>query len=828
VVLWHMNMHMDHSVYRKPDANGISFRLEVPAEMFPISMSLLEIVEKSYRDGNRSQPFVTPNRPYGTVVEDQTQEDVIPPGVTIHSAEVEVPLHWEPGQFRARVLEWSDQEMEWKLLSPGEISVSVLPDTLKLNDTKTSGGHVTLLETFHFGTQTIVKRRKTTPEVILAKIDRRSAGLHESVSILIQCKSDADCKSLRSRLQEAIGRLGHRPAEEASEKSSPAQSQADQYPTDEALTATERWNYIREELASVKRASGGLSDLQTKMERLSAATSTLNPNRRQREVASELYDASRSPLATRILLCLMADLKSRPGSYIGLKTDSIVSAVRATSAEVHLALKELEDEGQIHKTVDDYTWVISHPPKDLPVLSTNELEQDSEKNTSSDPQNNERRHVQLTDAEDSDFDVPERGAIEQDIIFMESDQQKASEDTDTLIRKSLAKHIARKVHGYLVEKGGTTLDGALHVEDIAKGVHETPSEVRKALATLEKQGRAHVPAISLDNWWIATPGNAEQPRGYRGTEASQASSLAELQDFSPLTDLASPNVIIRDPPTFADAPRAPSPTSGPPTDFSSLDLSTMNIDEFFSYPSPFGARWTRIDKRLVDPQVLTQAEEEFDDTGDSLVVHRVLRRGEIRRWAEQSLGMRDHLGATREAREKRGHVTDRTEDEGKGKERDQQTKPSVAVLRNWLEANLDSPYPDKEQLEILAQQTGRSARQTRTALSNMRARMTPGKPSCIPDGTDDILTLKYQDCDPQRSMPPHLSPTQAPSNAPINPPRQNGALSRMTKRTSPPSLLKTCKNNNKACATHRPLPTFTAPPTPTTTNAPLSTAASNT
>lgn len=631
VVLWHMNMHMDHSVYRKSDANGISFRLEVPADMFPISMSLLEIVEKSYRDDNRRQPFVTPNGPYGTVVEDQTEEDVIPPGVTIYSAEVEVPLHPEPDQFRTRVLEWSDQEMEWKLLSPGEISISVHPDTLQLHDTKPSAkGQVALLETFHFGAQTIVKRRKTTPEVILAKIERRAAEVHESVSLLIQCKSDPDCKALRHMLQDAIGRLGY-PAEEAEEESSPAQSQADQDPTDEALTATERWNNIRDELASVKRASGGLSDLQTKMERLSAATSTLNPNRRQREAASELYDASRSPLATRILLCLMADLKSRPGSYIGLKTDSIVSAVRATSAEVHLALKELEDEGQVHKTVDDYTWVVSHPPQDLPVLSTSELEQNAKGITSSDPQDNERRQVQVTnEAEDSNSDVPERGTIEQDVDLMESDQENASEDTDAPLRKSLAKHIARKVHGYLVKKGGTTLNGALHVEDIAEGVHQTPSEVRIALATLAKQGRAHAPATSLDNWWIATPGNAEQPHDYGSTKAPQASSSDDLQALPP-PDTASPNIIIRNPPTFADAPRAPSPTSGSPTDSSRLDLSTLNIDEFFSYPSPFGARWTRIDKRLVDPQVLTDAEEEFDDTGDSLVVHRVLRRGEIRR-----------------------------------------------------------------------------------------------------------------------------------------------------------------------------------------------------
>ena len=63
--------------------------------------------------------------------------------------------------------------------------------------------------------------------------------------------------------------------------------------------------------------------------------------------------------------------------------------------------------------------------------------------------------------------------------------------------------------------------------------------------------------------------------------------------------------------------------------------------DFFSYPSFSGARWTRIDKRLVDSQVLTAAEETFDETEDGLIVHRVLRRGEIRRWAEKTREIRN-------------------------------------------------------------------------------------------------------------------------------------------------------------------------------------------
>ncbi|KAH7074703.1 hypothetical protein BKA63DRAFT_415264 [Paraphoma chrysanthemicola] len=500
-VLWHMNMQLDHSVYRKPDANGLSFRLDVPAEMFPISMSLLEVVEMSYRDGKRSQPFVTPNRPLSTSAEDQAEDNIVPPGVTIHRAEVEVPLHRQQGPYRARVLEWSEEAAEWRLLSPEQFHISAHVDKVELHDRNT------LLHIYHFGPHTNVKRRKTTPEVILFKVKRWSAGSHQKVSLLFQCSSDADCKSLRGKLQEVIGQSEHIVANAESEDEGPlpAHLQMDQVATGEDPTATECWNHIRDELASVKRASGGLSDLQTKMERLSAATSTLNPDRRGREVAFDLYDASRSPLATRILLCLMADLKSRPGSYIGLKTDKIVSAVRATSAEVHAALDELESEGQIHRTVDNNTWVVSHPPQDLPVLSTDELQDD---------------------------------LVGSDLLLMGTGQQRASVDADALLQESLADRDARKVHGFLVEKGGSTLSGALHVDDIADGVHLSRGQVRMALESLERQGKAHIPAIDLENWWIATPQKGTN------TDAHQYQHQQEVQSQN--TSLKASNQVAED------------------------------------------------------------------------------------------------------------------------------------------------------------------------------------------------------------------------------------------------------------------------------------------
>jgi hypothetical protein len=54
-------------------------------------------------------------------------------------------------------------------------------------------------------------------------------------------------------------------------------------------------------------------------------------------------------------------------------------------------------------------------------------------------------------------------------------------------------------------------------------------------------------------------------------------------------------------------------------------------------------------------------------------------------------------------------------------------KAQNTVLQDWLLDNRESPYPNKEQLLNLAELSGRSLKQTRNALSNLRARKRPGK-----------------------------------------------------------------------------------------------------
>jgi hypothetical protein len=111
--------------------------------------------------------------------------------------------------------------------------------------------------------------------------------------------------------------------------------------------------------------------------------------------------------------------------------------------------------------------------------------------------------------------------------------------------------------------------------------------------------------------------------------------------------------VVRDPPSFTDTP--PSPTIGP-TPNVDLDLDTLDIADFVTYPS---TSHTRLDKRLIDASVLIAGDESYEDVGDGLVVHRVLRRGEIEAWAAESKKVRDAVGKYRKGEKRRWEETDR-------------------------------------------------------------------------------------------------------------------------------------------------------------------------
>ncbi|KAH7081280.1 hypothetical protein BKA63DRAFT_205464 [Paraphoma chrysanthemicola] len=56
---------------------------------------------------------------------------------------------------------------------------------------------------------------------------------------------------------------------------------------------------------------------------------------------------------------------------------------------------------------------------------------------------------------------------------------------------------------------------------------------------------------------------------------------------------------------------------------------------------PIGARWTRIDRRLVNPQALEEAKERFEERMDCVIVLRVLTKQEIQKLADRTKKIRE-------------------------------------------------------------------------------------------------------------------------------------------------------------------------------------------
>lgn len=68
-------------------------------------------------------------------------------------------------------------------------------------------------------------------------------------------------------------------------------------------------------------------------------------------------------------------------------------------------------------------------------------------------------------------------------------------------------------------------------------------------------------------------------------------------------------------------------------------LSTMLI-ELQTKGIPPGARWTRIDRKLVNPEALEDQKERFEERLDCVIVLRVLTREEIQKLADKTAEIR--------------------------------------------------------------------------------------------------------------------------------------------------------------------------------------------
>ncbi|KAF2854408.1 hypothetical protein T440DRAFT_417405 [Plenodomus tracheiphilus IPT5] len=561
LLLSYMIMTEDQSVYTKPDRNGQYVKLMVPPDLYPLSLKLLHTEEKSVRDKARKTPFVTPSKNYAKVFKEQNQAALGSSSSTLDTVQkVET----------VRVALWSDAAAKWYSIHFGGCSVHITNGQVDIRRLDVPEDRQVSFLSLQLSPTMAVSRHENTGLILSGVTEvnfaQKPGDDQRHDRILFLNGTPEDSEKLMKRLQYGIVNFDYPKKDTTSSTqkensqqvtaiagpsslSNPNPTQADNQDDAELADLTE--------LVSKEQRGGTFGRLQNRIKKLMGATSSMSSrsgatSRRWSSMAPETGsepDAPTSglstatnnphektsvpltdratqeeltPLAKKVLAQMTVDLKTRPGSYIGQVITDIVATSGQSPIEISKAVVELATKGFIHNTIDKDTWVVSHPPADLPALPRQQTRGPSS-------------------------EVPRDG-------------DEIRPDT-----KSLA---------------------------------------ARAFSYLDK---------------VSSP---------------QATVTAAEQDSATETP---PGISVREPASFADTPPSPTlPSNEPSTGNQAGRVSMVPDFAIETFPSRSGAQWTRIPKPLVNSRVLNDAEEDFDETEDNIIIPRVLRRGELESWTEQT------------------------------------------------------------------------------------------------------------------------------------------------------------------------------------------------
>ncbi|KAJ4989340.1 hypothetical protein SVAN01_05065 [Stagonosporopsis vannaccii] len=644
-LLWYMNLGPDELVYTRAVQIRQSIRLEVPKDMFPLCLRMLHLVEMSKREEGRETPFVSPNRAYSTVVQGRSEQDDDVRGPTIYNA----------GTARASVEVWSASQSTWSPVSPGECIIFIRPGKIDVYEAHAPSTAQEPLLTFVLHPGALISKHAHRPGLIVR--GAIAAQFDNNEEILLLSQNVADSNALLGMLNRANpdfpsrGFTGpeaatDRPVEPALTTKLPDKAESDSE-HDQDLHVASR------SIDAQDPRESRLSPLQVKMQRLNEAASKFglqSPQQRsitltelgedailsgqpQPATESQIREGSSQTTLTalehQILYYLNEDLKSRPGSYIGQDTNDIASALKRPSEEVSTATQRLAEEGYIHNTISEHTWVISQTPKELPVLA-------------------EAQPRAFTHALPSP--ITESG--------------NKTDETDLLLQMN---PLEQRILSFFtaVNTESPSIEGC-RSEDIANTLNKNIDEVELALGQLAEQGKVHLgPDRKTWNTVLSQqhslPSSSSEAQAGSSSEATNTRDATEFRDTPPSPVIPAIITHAQDLPVDSSFPAVP---------------ASLDINESSFYPYDFATRWTRIDASYVDPQVLANLDEEFHEDGYSLIVHRPLRRGELKDWVQKTLELRLKKSETARAR---GGVSGHNW-LGKGKEKDE---------RDRHQANLD-------------------------------------------------------------------------------------------------------------------------------------------
>lgn len=645
-LLWYMNLGQDQLVYTRAVQIRQSIRLEVPEDMFPLSMMMLRLVEASTREEGRETPFVSPNRAYSTVVQGRSEQDDETPGPTIYNAET----------ARASVEVWSTSEGAWSPVSPGECIIFIRPGKIDVYEAHAPSTAQEPLLTFVLDPGALISKDAHRPGLIIRGAFAAQFDNNEEILLLSQNVVDSD--SLLGMLNRANPDF---PSRGFTEPKAATRAEESMARTSVLSNKAESDSELDQEPFAPSRSvdaqdlrEGRLSPLQVKMQRLEEAasrfglqspeqrSSTLTelgedtiPSQRQPATQSHVsYTASRETLTAlehQILYHLTADLKSRPGSYIGQNVNDIASALNRPAEEIATAAQSLAEQQYIHNTIDERTWVISKTPKELPAVA--------------EAQSGDSIHMLPSSTTGS---------------------SRKTDETDVLLQMDL---LEQQILTFFTALNNVSSSKGCRSQDIADALNKDVDEVELALDQLAEQGKVHL-APDRETWNTPLPHQYNPPSTSSQVHAGPSSEAATVRDASAFQDTPPSPVVPATSTALEDTPIDSSVSAAP---------ESLDLDESSFYPYDPATRWTRIDASYVDAQVLANLDEEFHEERYSLIVHRPLRRGELKGWVQKTLELRLQKSGTAKARRGvSGHTW-----LDKGKERDERNE------RDRHQENLD-------------------------------------------------------------------------------------------------------------------------------------------
>lgn len=573
--------------------------LELPDDMYRQSVKLLQLVQMSSGEKSRRHPFVIekrfrdegPRRPEDAASLRKALEKSFSP-TDFSRTDTGNGL-----KARAEVATWSNTLQRWDPIYPGECRILIYPGRVDVRDPDNpNGDHVPLLSfALHEGTTKI--RHETTTQLVISGTTRHQSVFEDSGDILFRSLNAEELAKLYEMLLEAVaGSPG--PIE------IPGVPRSDSLGSDSHVAPPSKINLEETQGAGHSNASVKFS------RRLSHLRESISTD--------ELHKSNSSPLQDRLqaLTAATARFQSTPRQEERQRASDDESAENGSSAGVsrsalaHQVLAYL---------VDD----LKYRPGSYVGCHIHDIARGTKRNA-------------------AEVLVAVNELAEQQLIHNTTNGEtwvvsRPPAELPVLVRRNTAENIAADLsetaaddQPSLSSTGDRVLSYLRYRSSLPAGHHS--QTIRELASALQLHTSIVWPAIrELDTRGIieqAPDGEAwklvsDQKIG--GQSRSSADAILPALPPSPMRQRAATV---------------------------SQDISAINMDDYFKVFTPSSdstAQWTSIDKRLVDPHVLTEAGETLT-AGDmySVVVERAVTAEEVRIWAQRTRQIRllENLEAT--------------------------------------------------------------------------------------------------------------------------------------------------------------------------------------